>query len=374
MKVMSVLDLRPRKLGGFEEYTLTLSKTLASLGGESILVFKELPPEALRKYYTESYSVLDTKPFKPFGVASAAALRSLARRYEPDVIHLHFVNLLSFDLAASALSNGAKVVYSDHTSDVHKDRTLMKRMALRTSYRIFSSFADRIVAPSNYVNRRLVKDGIKPQKVMTIHNGVRLERFQGTRAENRVREQYGIGKNTLIVASISQLIPEKGVGYLIDAASLALKSGRDICFIHVGDGRYGTEYRKKATDLGLEKRFIFTGLLNLPEIAAILEAADIFTLPCTWGEAFSLVVLEAIAAGKPLIVTDVGGNGEAVENGRNGLVVAARDAEALANAIVALHDDPELRRAMGQESLARSTYFSMTRWVNQTIDLYQSLV
>ena len=68
-------------------------------------------------------------------------------------------------------------------------------------------------------------------------------------------------------------------------------------FIHVGDGRCAAEYRDKVQHLGIEKRFIFAGLLNLPEIGAILRQSDVFTLPCTWGEAFSLVILEALAAG-----------------------------------------------------------------------------
>jgi glycosyltransferase involved in cell wall biosynthesis len=124
----------------------------------------------------------------------------------------------------------------------------------------------------------------------------------------------------------------------------------------------------------MEGRFIFAGRLNLPEIAAILRQSDIFTLPCTWGEAFSLAILEALAAAKPVIVTRVGGNVEAVEDGRNGLVVPPHDAGALAAALKTLHDSPERRQAMGRESLSRSKCFSVQRWVDETIDLYDRLL
>jgi glycosyltransferase involved in cell wall biosynthesis len=100
----------------------------------------------------------------------------------------------------------------------------------------------------------------------------------------------------------------------------------------------------------------------------------VFTLPCTWGEAFSLVILEALATGKPAIVTDAGGNVEAVEDGRNGFVVPPRDATALAEAITTLHDDPQMRRAMGEESARRSSYFSLERWVEETIRVYGRLI
>lgn len=374
LRVMSVLNLRPRKLGSFEEYTISLSRSLAQQGGQSILVVKDLPPEPLRPLYTDAGAILEVKPFEPFGRESASALRTLVRRHRPHVVHLHFVNLLSLDVVAAALARGARVVFSEHASDIPKERTAMRWHMLRASKRAFSSLVDQIIAPSDYVNARLVREGVSATKVTTVHNGVNLERFRNASVTEDIRAKYGIGRDSVIVASISQLIPEKGIGYLIDAAALALQQGRDVSFIHVGDGRCAAEYQEKVRRLGIEKRFIFAGLLNLPEISAILRQSHIFTLPCTWGEAFSLVVLEALAAGKPVIVTRAGGNVEAVEDGRNGLVVPPRDAAALAAAIMSLHDDPERRLAMGRESEKRSSYFRVERWVDQTIDVYGRLM
>lgn len=374
LKVMSVLNLRPRKLGSFEEYTISLSRSLTEQGGQSILVFKDFPPGALRSQYTDAGAVLETKPFEPFGRKSAIALRALVRRHRPQVVHLHFVDLLSLDVVAAAMNRGVRVVFSEHASDIPKERTALRWRMLQASKRVFSSLVDRIIAPSDYVNGRLVREGVSAKKVATVHNGVNLERFRHASTSEDIRAKYGIGPDSVLVASISQLIPEKGIGYLIDAAALALQQGRDVSFIHVGDGRCAAEYREKVRQLGIEKRFVFAGLLNLPEIGAILRESDVFTLPCTWGEAFSLVVLEALAAGKPAIVTRAGGNTEAVEDGRNGLVVPPHDAAALAAAITALHDSPERRLEMGQESAERSSYFSVERWVNETIDVYSHLM
>lgn len=374
LRVMSVLNLRPRKLGSFEEYTITLSRSLAQRGGQSILVFKDSPPEPLRPLFMDARAILEVKPFEPFGRESACALRTLVRRHRPHVVHLHFVNLLSLDVVAAALVRGVRVVFSEHASDIPKERTAMRWHMLRASKRAFSSLVDHVIAPSDYVNARLVREGVSTTKVTTVHNGVNLERFRKAAVAEDVRVKYGIGRDSMIVASISQLIPEKGIGYLIDAAALAIQQGGNVSFIHVGDGRCAAEYQEKVRKLGIEKRFIFTGLLNLPEISAILRQSHVFTLPCTWGEAFSLVVLEALAAAKPVIVTRVGGNVEAVEDGRNGLVVPPRDAAALAAAIMNLHDSPERRLAMGRESEERSNYFRLERWVDQTIDVYGRLI
>jgi glycosyltransferase involved in cell wall biosynthesis len=242
------------------------------------------------------------------------------------------------------------------------------------SKRIFSSRIDRVITPSNYVNARVVRQGVSAKKVTTVYNGVNVESFRDAPASEDVRAKYGIAPDRVIVSSISQLIPEKGIGYLIDAAALALKDGKSVSFIHVGDGPRAAEYREKVSRLGIEKHFIFAGLLNLWEIGSILRESDVFTLPCTWGEAFSLVILEAMAAGKPVVVTQAGGNTEAVEDGKNGLVVPPHDPRALAAAIVALHDSPERRRAMGIESAKRSSYFSVQRWVDETIEIYRRLM
>jgi glycosyltransferase involved in cell wall biosynthesis len=374
MKVMSVLNLRPRKLGSFEEFTISLSRCLAQQGGQSVLVFKESPPAPLLSHYTDARAILETKPFESFGRKSASALRALVRKHRPHIVHLHFVDLLSLDVLVASLHRNVGVVYSEHASDIPKRRTALRWRMLQVSKRAFSSWIDQVIAPSDYVNDRIVREGVSASKVFTVHNGVNVEMFRNPSLTGDVRSKYGFGPNSLLVVSNSQLIPEKGIGYLIDAAALTLKQGRDVSFIHVGDGPCATEYREKVHQLGLEKRFIFAGLLNLPEIGAILRQSDVFTLPCTWREAFSLVILEALAAGKPAIVTRAGGNVEAVEHGRNGLVVPPRDAEALASAIMTLHDHPEQRLAMGQESGRRSGYFSVERWVRQTIGIYGYLL
>ena len=373
LKVMSVLNLRPRKLGSFEEYTISLSRSLTERGGQSILVFKDSPPDPLRPHYTDAGAILETKPFELFARESASTLRVLLQKHKPHVVHLHFVNMLSLDVLAVSLRRGVAVVFSEHASEIHKERTALRWHMLRASKRAFSSLIDQIIAPSDYVNAWLVRQGVSPRKVTTVYNGVNLEKFRNVCVTEDVRTKYGIGRNSMIVASISQLIPEKGIGYLIDAAALALKQGRDVSFVHVGDGPCIAEYREKIRHLGIEKHFIFTGLLNLPVIGAILRQSDLFTLPCTWGEAFSLVILEALAAGKPVIVTRAGGNVEAVEDGRNGLIVPPYDAPGLAAAIMRLHDSPAERVAMGQESAKRSTYFNVQRWVDETIEVYERL-
>ena len=144
MKVMSVINLEPRKLGSFEEYTLQLSQYLTQQGGQSILVFNEFPPESLQPYYTNVGAVLETKPFEAFGSNSACALNTLLRKYQPDVVHLHFVNMLSLDVLVASMHRGVKVVFTEHTSDIPKQGTVLKSRLLQTSKLVFSSRIDQV--------------------------------------------------------------------------------------------------------------------------------------------------------------------------------------------------------------------------------------
>jgi glycosyltransferase involved in cell wall biosynthesis len=177
----------------------------------------------------------------------------------------------------------------------------------------------------------------------------------------------------MLVASSALLIPDKGIGYLIEAAAEVVRECPDVQFVHIGDGPLFEEYQQRVARLGLQEQFKFAGLLNLPEIAPLIASADVFTLPCTWGEAFSLVVLEAMAAGKPVIATRLGGNPEAVDHGRTGILVPPKDAGALAKAIVELRRDPSKRRDMAQESARKSYDFSVDRRVEETVALYHDL-
>jgi glycosyltransferase involved in cell wall biosynthesis len=374
MKVMSVLNLGPRKLGSFEEYTIALSRSLTGRGDQSILVFNSLPPDSLRHLYSDAGAVLETKVFGRFGRESARALSALMRRHRPDLVHFHFMNVVSLDVLLAGVTPGVRVVYSDHGSDVPKKPTLLRHLGRRSLMRTFSSVVDQVVGPSDYVHARLVQMGVAAGKVLTIHNGVNLERLRGAGITEDIRARYGLKPGGMIVLSVSQVIPEKGVGYLIDAAARVLQRGADVSFIHVGDGRCTAEYRAKVRELGIEHRFIFAGLLDFQEIGSILRQSDVYTLPCTWGEAFSLALLEALAVGLPVIVTRVGGNAEAVKEGRDGLIVPPADAAALADAVLALHDDPERRRKMTGSADSFGSYFGMQRWVDETVALYDRLL
>lgn len=323
--------------------------------------------------YSEAGAVLEHKAFRSFDWRSAASLLRLVQQYHPDVVHFHFVNMLSADVAASALLKHSHVVFSEHSSNLKVRTRPAKQVALRMAKKALALRVDRFVAPSNYVRSRLIDEGLPASGIQTIWNGVNLDRFRAQVHAGEIRRKYGLSTTAMVVASSALLIPEKGIGDLIEAAASVAATSAEIQFIHIGDGPLLQQYKARVAELGLADRFLFAGLLNLPEIAPLIASADVFTLPCTWGEAFSLVVLEAMAAGKPVIATNLGGNPEAIEDGVSGVLVPPHDPAALARAILSLHDDPALRRRMASASAHRSDDFGVDRWVGETVELYEGL-
>src|SRR5262245_4798150 len=132
MTVMSIVNLIPVKLGSFEEYTISLSRSLTTQGEQSVLVFNGIPTEGLRPRYLEAGAILETKPFHPFQRHSASAIATLVRLYRPDIIHFHFVSLLSLDIIAAGLNRRVRVVFSEHSSDIPKERSALKSFLLRS--------------------------------------------------------------------------------------------------------------------------------------------------------------------------------------------------------------------------------------------------
>lgn len=173
---------------------------------------------------------------------------------------------------------------------------------------------------------------------------------------------------TPVIGSISTLIPQKGLPDLLQAAALLKRRGKRFLMILAGEGKLRRELEAQAQNLGLQDHVRFLGWVSAASRRA-LPACDIFVQSSHW-EAMSVVVLEAMAAAKPMAITAVGENGRVVINEQSGLVVPARAPEALADALGRLLDDPELRRKLGAAAQQR---FGESFTVQQMVDNYAKL-
>jgi glycosyltransferase involved in cell wall biosynthesis len=235
-------------------------------------------------------------------------------------------------------------------------------------------FPDRIITNSNAVGGIFPQNGRKE----TVYNGIDLSRFRLGINGEKVRSMLNIGKETKLVGTIGHLAPLKGFEELIEATGRVINEGFDIKLAIVGDAIYPNSevYKQKLLSLvnstGLKDTVIFTGYEeNIPEL---LASFDIFVLPSR-SEGFGKVNLEAMAMGKPVISTNVGGIPEVVLDGVTGILVQSGNSEDLAQAIMKLLNDRELRESLGREGRRRvEEHFTLQSHVQRIQEIYGEIL
>jgi glycosyltransferase involved in cell wall biosynthesis len=213
--------------------------------------------------------------------------------------------------------------------------------------RIAAMLSEKTVCVSHAVRRALVSDyHFSSTKTVVVHNGVNVRELLPS-ADNRnfIRGKLGIGPNELVLVCVARLSPMKGIDVLLTALERLLKSGHHFRCIIVGDGPLKAEIVDSITTLRLTDHVILEGFQT--DVRPYLQAADIFVLS-SHREGLPFSILEAMACELPCVVTNVGGNAEAVDCGKEGLIVNPGSAEELSNAIASLLTSPDVRTRMSQ--------------------------
>jgi glycosyltransferase involved in cell wall biosynthesis len=202
-------------------------------------------------------------------------------------------------------------------------------------------FAHRVVANSGAAAERLIEEGIADWRVVRIANGIDIARFETRAPTNRRR----------VITMVANLRPGKGHEVLLRAAARMLRRIPDLRFQIVGDGPRRAELEREAAALRVSAQVEFLG--HRADVPQILRDSDVFAFP-SFMEASPNAVLEAMAAGLPIVATRVGGIPEVIEHERNGLLVEPGDAEQLSRALELLLADGDLRRRLGAAGRAKA--------------------
>ncbi|MCX7752084.1 MAG: glycosyltransferase [Blastocatellia bacterium] len=249
---------------------------------------------------------------------------------------------------------------------IASSRHLVDRIAVRVPARV-------VVTSSHFAadaHRRAF--GAQRTPLRVIHPGVDVERFRSPDPQRlaRLREELNLGRFRHLVSAVGRLEPGKGYDFFLRAAQLVSERMPDVGFLIVGEemkgasSGYGTALRALTVTLGLGARVVFAGFRR--EIPEVLAASDLLVHAATRPESFGLILCEAMAAGRPVIATNLGGAREIVVSGETGWLVPPADPSALAEAICALLGDAERRRAMGRAAERRvRAYFEARRMVEQ---------
>jgi glycosyltransferase involved in cell wall biosynthesis len=324
--------------GAVEEYAATIVQALAAEGEEVVLVhvgverFDELGVPTIR--FTPSTALRDT-----------VRLARLLRRLRPRVVHV--IDVWPAAQVAARLARVPRVLVTHHTPELPRRDNVAGRIAFAAGWAarpevIYTSGSDRNA------------DGRTPSHVVPL--GIDVDRFA---IEPRAHDG-------VVVGNVARLAEQKGQRTLIESAPLVLERHPDARFVLVGDG----ELRHELEELARGLPFEFRGLRE--DIPAELATMDVFAFPSLF-EGLCLAVIEAQAAGVPVVATPVGGIPENVAHGETGLIVPPKNAGALAEAINALLDDPEQARRFAERARAQvSERYTRERMVAGTLELYRA--
>ncbi len=186
---------------------------------------------------------------------------------------------------------------------------------------------------------------VDPSKVRIVPNGVDPEKFKPQENPATLKRQFGLDDKP-VVLFVGNLIPRKGLPFLLEAAKKIVKEQSDVRFVVVGDGPLKNQLTSDLKNANLSGNFTLFSRLNEDELAAMYGCADVFVLPSVQ-EGQGIVLLEAQAAGKPVVAFNIGGVNEAVVNGETGLLVGRGNSSELADALLRLLSDDDLREKMG---------------------------
>lgn len=297
-----------------------------------------LPVKAFSFPRLNSFAALD----------QAARVVHWLRRTQPDVVHSHdrYTNL--FVTPCARLAGVPLIITSRRwwTAMPHWIYGKGNNAAYRMSHRIIANSA-RVA--------RLMSDreGIPAARIVTLPNFLDDEAFEALPNEARLlaRRSFGIPDDAIVVTAVAVLRPEKDLVTLIEAMALLVKDHAELHLLLVGSGPCEAALKRAVAAHHVEHRVHFTGFLSSPPSPH--QFGDISVL-CSLHEGFPNSIIEAMAAGKPVVATDVGGIPDAVEDGRTGLLVPPRSSERLAAGISRLVASPALRKAFGDAGLAKA--------------------
>jgi glycosyltransferase involved in cell wall biosynthesis len=229
---------------------------------------------------------------------------------------------------------------------------------------------DRVITVSQDMAARILRGPTPPDRLRVIHTGVRPEAFLSSRDRGDIRREMGLPEDAVVVGTASRIYIEKGHRFLLDAAARLIPHFPRLRFLIVGEGPLRADLERQCRRLGIADRVLFTGYYE--DLPAALKAMDVFTLPSVLDEGFPTALLEAQAAGLPVVASNVGGTHETLSVDETGLLVPKRDARALAEALARLLDDAEIRRQMGaaaRDFVTRS--FTTDRMMAQIAETYE---
>lgn len=363
--------------GGAQHYVYDLATTLPSerfegvvaLGGQGLLVDK-LHSAGIRTIPLNSLE-RDMNPLRD--MTSFFALWNIFRAERPDIVHLNSAKASGLGTIAAHLARVPNIIFTAHGWAFNEDRSKLSRIVIKFFSWITVVLSHKTIAVSAAVKKDTASWPFVSKKISVIKNGVKdLDFFtrEGARAKLFTRMGVTLPPSAFIVGTVAELHKSKSISYAIEAFAKLAPQNQNLYYLILGNGEEKEHLHALIELYKLQGRVFLLGFVE--DAARFLRAFDTFVLPSST-EALGFVLLEAGLAKLPVIATTVGGIPEVIEDKKTGILVPARHADALAEALNQLIISPTLCNTLSVSLHKKILHdFSLDRMTTDTIVLYKN--
>jgi glycosyltransferase involved in cell wall biosynthesis len=351
-----------REWRGGQRQSYLLVRELCRQGWPVTFVVQPRSP-LLEKAAAAGLPVLPRRMRSELGLLAAFRLAVAMRRRKCRLVHFHDAHAAAVGGIAAALARVPLRVISRRV-DFPLSRNFLSR-------RKYTRAADAVIAISQGVKRVLVEGGVEAERVEVVPSGIDFSVYDQELPRDYLRREFHFSEGDYLVGIVAQLEDHKGHRYLIEAARLLMQRTRKVKIIIVGEGSLRLELTQQADQLEVKDLVYFMGYRT--DIPRILASLDLFVLSSHL-EGLGSSLLDAMACGLPVVATRTGGIPEVVHHEKTGLLVPAKNPEALAEAILTLYHDRRLAGRLAEEGRRQvRDKFSAEATAARTIELYRKL-
>ncbi len=361
-------------LAGGEKHLLLLAKAAKESGFAVYVICQSSSglEETLKEVNIETIPLnLMAKNF----ISTVSQVAGKLKLVKADILHTHgfFCNIIG--RIAGKLAKTPVIVSTVHCEP---DSTLAFGENLKTKFvqigrdfadRFTSRYADAIVAVAEVVKKKLIKIGIPQEKIILIRNGIPIRLIKDANIDLKSTST----SEKTVIGTVGRLEPVKGLDYFIEAAALVdFSVDRQVNFLIVGEGSLRKHLENKAKEIGLKDKIIFMGYVE--DTAPEIRRMNVFIVP-SLSDTTNLALIEALALGKAVVATRTGGIPEVIEDKKTGLLVPPKNAQALADAILFLLENPEVGKKYAQDGKKTlADKFSAEKMCDEHLKLYNELI
>lgn len=316
------------------------------------------------------------QPLHPFkDTLTLLDLTAFLRRNFYQIVHTHNSKAGFLGRLAAKLAGVPVIVHTVHGFAFHDEEPFWRQVLFRNLERLGSRWCDKMIFISQPLIDWAVKDHIVgEEKITKIYSGIQVDKFHPVTSEekHRIRSKWSLKQEEAVVGMVSKLWEGKGHGVLIEAFKLLKEKIKDAKLVIVGEGHLYDELFRMVDNNGLRESVLFTGFQM--DVSEIIATFDVAVLP-SFFEGMGRVILEAMAMGKPVVASRVGGIPDLIDQGVNGLLVPPGDVKELADALEKVLNDKGFARKMGREGRKRiKGQFSAHVMVQSIEQLYRELL